>query len=187
MDLLMGKFGQDWDPAQLGLIEGSKVSSFAAELLLAPICEEMTARGVGQVINYADNFLLMAKSNSELRELRNILRKGLHTHPAGPLQVKDLLGIQFSNGPFIFLGYKFSPVGNDLVCTWGPKAETNARKMRREGHRLLSSKMPETRKEIAFQKLKEKHLGIVNAFPEWLEGPDLHRKKMQPLERHLHR
>jgi hypothetical protein len=185
MDLLMGKFGEDWDPAQLGLIEGSKVSSFAAELLLAPICEELTARGAGQVINYADNFLLMAKSNSELRELRNILRKGLHTHPAGPLQVKDLQGIQSSNRPFIFLGYKFTPVGGDLVCTWGPKAETNARKVRREGHRLLSSKMPDARKEMAFQKLVERHLGIVNAFPEWLEGPDLHRKKMQTMESHL--
>lgn len=187
MELLMAKFGQDWDPAQLGLIEGSKVSSFAAELLLAPICEEMTARGVGQVINYADNFLLMAKSNSELRELRNILRKGLHTHPAGPLQVKDLHGIQSSNGPFIFLGYKFTPVGGDLVCAWGPKAETNARKVRREGHRTLSSGMPEARKEMTFQKLVKRHLAIINAFPEWLEGPELHRKKMQPLECHLQR
>jgi len=185
MDLFMARFGEDWDPAQLGLIEGSKVSSFAAELLLAPVCDDLVARGAGQVVNYADNFLLMARSKSELSELCNILREGLHTHPAGPLQVKALPRPVRPQEPFEFLGYKFLPNGENLSCMWGRKAETKARKVRRDGHRVLASKMPPVQKEREFSQLMRKHRGIVGAFPEWRDGVDFHRTKMEALRRHF--
>ena len=187
MEQFMELFGEDWDPAQLGLIEGSKASSFAAELLLAPVCDELTESGLGQVVNYADNFLLMAKSKSELTRLTHILREGLHTHLAGPLQVKDLPKATKPQEPFEFLGYKFLPDGDCLCCTWGEKAETKARKIRRDGHRILTSGMSLEAKERKFNRIQQQHCGIVGAFPEWREGKSFHHKKMRALDRHLQR
>lgn len=187
MEQFMEMFGEDWDPAQLGLIEGSKASPFAAELLLAPVCEALTKSGLGRVVNYADNFVLMAKSKSELKKLTNILRKGLHTHPAGPLQVKDLRNVTKPQMSFEFLGYKFLPAGDCLRSTWGEKAETKARKLRMYGHRVLTSGMPIKTKQREFDLIRQKHCGIVGAFPEWREGKSFHQTKIRALGRHLKR
>lgn len=185
MELLYERFGEDWDPAQLGLIEGSKVSSFAAELLLAPVCDDLAVSGLGRVVNYADNFLLMAKTKRGLTKLIKILREGLHTHPAGPLKVKDFPTHVAPQNEFEFLGYKFLPNGKRLSCTWGKRAETKARKLRREGHRLLTSSMPQDRKASEFERIQKKHCSIVGAFPEWPDRMNYHHSKMRALADHI--
>ncbi len=187
MELFMELFGEDWDLTQLGLIEGSKASPFAAELLLAPICDDLAKRGAGRVINYADNFLLMAKSKSELTKLYNLLREGLHTHPAGPLQVKETPKRTRPQESFEFLGYKFLPNGESLQCTWAKKSETKAKRIRREGHRLLSSNMPNIQKCGIYKDVCKKHRELVAAFPMWPENMEFHETKMRALKRHIAR
>lgn len=185
MELFMERFGQDWDPAQLGLIEGSSASPFASELLLAPVCEVLASCGYGRVVNYADNFLLMAKSQGDLRKLYNTLRKELRAHPAGPLQVNECFRSYQPGRAFEFLGYRFTPSNGTLACSLGSRSETKARKLRLSAHRNLTSSMPYKSKRQVFSETKSRHGAIIAAFPEWTGGQQFHESKMAVLEQHL--
>lgn len=68
---------------QWGIPQGSAISSFVAEMLLAPAIAQLPDCGVA--VAYADNVLLLAKSHDEMVTMTKSLQCALAAHPAGPL------------------------------------------------------------------------------------------------------
>ncbi len=181
--LFAGLYGEDFSCAQQGLIEGSRVSPFIVEMLLAPVCRALQARGLGQVVNYADNFLLMARSRDALVTLENILRDELRDHPVGALTVRDCMRDYVPGYSFDFLGYRLEPNGSRLTALLGRKSEKKLREIRRKGYRELNSDMPLARKRRVFRALEKEHKATLRALSCFLGGRDYHNSKMEPLRR----
>jgi len=181
MELFQEHFRLEWDPDQQGLIQGSKASPYAAELLLAPVCIAVSECGSGMVVNYADNFFLMAKSHGELSNLNKILGESLRAHPAGPLLGQFMPESITPGASFEILGYKLLPKNGKLRVKMSTKNQAKARSIRRKTYRVLNSKMPLHLKIRAFESLQKDHKSLVYAFTEWKKGKQYHEKKMRPL------
>ena len=88
--------------ARQGIPQGSAVSPLVAEVVLAPV---FTALPDGvRVINYADNFLILAPSEAETCSIIDALRSACKSLPAGPLRLAAKEP-QPSSEEFDFLGY----------------------------------------------------------------------------------
>ncbi|WP_162933323.1 hypothetical protein [Sulfitobacter mediterraneus] len=185
MDFIEETFRDDWDRARQGLIEGSRVSPFVAELLLAPVCEALSECSRTKVINYADNFLLMAKTPRGLKTIADKLQDELCTHPVGPLQVNPKTSRNGPNDSFDFLGYRCNPDDGKLVFSWSEQAEAKARKLRKRAHKKLTSKTPFDDKLAIFEKVQRRHQGLVGAYPLWKDRQEFHQQKMAKLQLHL--
>jgi hypothetical protein len=98
-------YSEDLTEARRGIAQGSATSSVVAEILLSFAIERLPA--FGAVLTYADNFLLLTKSNEEAVAMRKALRCVLQAHPAGPLQLKEPK-IYGSGQAVEFLGYALS-------------------------------------------------------------------------------
>lgn len=86
--------------AQFGIPQGSATSSILAEWLLA---DAIKALPHGTAVCYADNLLLLAKSENDVASMVSALRSALKSHPAGPLGIKIK---KFPAGqPIEFLGH----------------------------------------------------------------------------------
>jgi len=97
-----------------GIPQGSAVSSLLAEVVLAPLFTALP-EGV-PVINFADNFLILAPSKAEACSNVNALRCACESLPAGPLRL-------VANEPrpstewFEFLGYSMrAHEGKASIC-----------------------------------------------------------------------
>jgi len=186
MDVLAELYGEDWVRAQQGLIEGALCSSRVAELLLADICQVLGVPDYGRLVNYADNFLLMARSQSDAAQLLAVLQDALLVHPAGPLTVKEDLNLVPHGHAFEFLGYRFTPSQAELAVTWSSGNEAKARTLRRDCYRILgSSRMPFARKASVLAETEGKHRNFVYSFASWPGARALHEEKMGPLRRML--
>jgi hypothetical protein len=80
-------FAEDIAEARRGIPQGSAVSPLVAEMLLAPVLAQLPDCGI--VLNYADNFLIMAGTEKEAVSIRKSLWSALEAHPAGPLIPKE--------------------------------------------------------------------------------------------------
>lgn len=179
-DIFQGFFGDDWEIARQGLMQGAKCSGHATEILLAPVCQACTDSGLGQVINYADDFLLMARSQNELLRLTAILALACRRHPAGALRVTRTLSPQ--REPFEFLGYQFTPGRRNLLKPrWAEKHELKARSSRRRTYGTLHSDADRQTKQRALEDCISFHRNSVRSFPAWVGGADYVEKKLRPL------
>lgn len=185
MELFHGLHGEDWEEAQQGLIEGSKVSPFVAELLLAPVCQAILVSGAGVVINYADNFLLMAKTKRGLETMKTILREELRTHPAGPLTVEEVYNKFSHNFAFDFLGYKLVPVNSTLTPEISEKNEKKARKIRSRAYQAIRSNLPENEIRKLVQQRVQEHRDLLAAFPLWAGAEAYQSRKLDALQRNM--
>ncbi|MBY6066220.1 hypothetical protein KUW17_05665 [Leisingera aquaemixtae] len=181
------KFGlmdADWGSARSGLTEGSKVSPFAAELLLAWVLKNVPD-GAWRIVNYADNYLCLCKSENAAFELRDILQKLLHQHPAGPLKAKQFPKIYAPNEAFPFLGYHLvpkNPLG--LHVWWSEEAEKKAKRLRRTTYKVLSSpSLSKSQRKVRFRWFEKKHWAIVNGYPSWKEGKQFHWDKFAKIKK----
>lgn len=173
--------GDDWITAQQGLCAGSKVSPFVAEKLLARVCDDLLASGAIRVVNFVDNFLLMAKSKRELGKAKWRLRGLLHDHPAGPLWVKETIPLARRSGSFEFLGYVLTPTQTGLYAEPKPQILEKLSTLRRKAYRVLNSNMPYQKKLEYYEDMERSHRCTVASFQHWQEGPSFHRRKMEPL------
>jgi hypothetical protein len=180
---VFGMMEDDWGSARLGLTEGSMVSPYAAELLLAWVLENVPD-GAWRIVNYADNFLCLCESESAANELRDILRELLHKHPAGPLKAKQFPKIFAPEEAFTFLGYYLVPrptIG--LAPIWSERANAKAREIRRSAYKkLCSPTLSYANKKSKLKLVVRKHKAIVNGYPLWKEGKAFHEFKMAKLE-----
>ncbi|MDQ1900711.1 hypothetical protein RAH32_09690 [Paracoccus sp. WLY502] len=183
MELFRGLHGEDWDEAQQGLIEGSKVSPFVAELLLAPVCQAILASGAGVVINYADNFLLMAKTKCGLETMKTILREKLRTHPAGPLTVGEVYAKFALNSAFDFLGYKLVPGVSSLNPEISERNERKARKIRSQAYKAIRSNLSKEKLSEYIKHCVREHRSLLNAFPLWEGAEAYESRKLSALLR----
>jgi hypothetical protein len=96
--------------ARLGISQGSAASPLVAEAMIAIALENIPNLGVN--IAYADNVLLLAKSESDVVSMTEALLAALKAHPVGRLRPRRKV---FKPGqPIRYLGHVLSPL-NDLV------------------------------------------------------------------------
>jgi hypothetical protein len=69
--------------ARRGIPHGSTVSALVAEIVMASVLKALP--GIGHVVNYADNTLVMAKTKEAALSLAKTVRLALLGHPVGPL------------------------------------------------------------------------------------------------------
>jgi hypothetical protein len=91
--------------ARWGFPQGSAASSLLAEMLLAPVLQQLPTGG--KVFGYVDNFLVMAKSENDAVSITKALESALKAHFAGPLRPK--IKRRFHPGePIEFLGHRLA-------------------------------------------------------------------------------
>lgn len=84
---MLDLFSEDLTEARRGIAQGSAASNVVAEILLSSVLAQLPECGVA--LSYADNILLLTKSNQEAVSMRKALGSVLHAHPAGPLALKE--------------------------------------------------------------------------------------------------
>jgi hypothetical protein len=89
--------------ARRGLPQGSATSTLAAEISLAPLFNSLPAGGV--MLGYADNFLAMAKDESDVMSTTLAFWSAAKAHPAGHFQPKKPL-IYGPDSPIEWLGHE---------------------------------------------------------------------------------
>lgn len=110
-DILAEELAEEFSEGRRGLPQGSAVSSYLMELLLAPLIA--TAPEGGRLVGYADNILVMSKTEDDTVSMLFSLGAALKGHPAGPF--KSRRGEVSSPGTeFEFLGYEFQPSHGDV-------------------------------------------------------------------------
>ena len=174
------KLDPDWVQARQGLTQGSLVSPFACELLLAWVVERLP-KSKGRLVNYADNFLLMCKSENEARELQTILEELLRQHPAGPLKVNPYKPVYKPGQPFEFLGYPIEPYGGKATVGWPERAKRKGKKQRARVYSLLLSSVSVERKANAINRLYRNQRDLIAGYQEWQGGKAYFRKKMSKI------
>ena len=70
-----------------GISQGAATSPLVAEMMLASVFKVLP--DCGAVTAYADNFLVMGKTESEVLSISEALRSAIKAHPAGPLWPKE--------------------------------------------------------------------------------------------------
>jgi Reverse transcriptase (RNA-dependent DNA polymerase) len=118
----LGPFGPAGDPkasmtlegmlaaARQGIPQGSAVSPFIAETMLAIALREVPK--LGDIVAYGDNCLLLAKEESDMVTMIEALESALEAHPVGLLTPKRRL---FKLGaPVEFLGHRLIPHGSKI-------------------------------------------------------------------------
>jgi len=172
--LFSSLYEDEIEAARRGIPQGSAVSPLVAECLLAPVLAQMPNHGI--VLNYADNFLVMAKQEAEVVSMQQTLRCALKAHPAGPLLPKK----PKSYGPgqaVEFLGHILTFEHGACRVEPSPK---NAVKFKVEFERKLKHAMannlsPYMRRR-RFLDLLGYIVGWSNAFSLW-KGAIQHRKQ----------
>ena len=177
---VLAHMDSDWEPARQGLTEGSLVSPFVCELLLAWVVERLP-KSKGRLINFADNFLFMCESENEVMELHNILQELLFKHPAGPLKVKPYKTVFKPGQPFEFLGYWIEPYGGEASVRWPERADKKSRKQRGRVYNLLLSSVSLERKANAINNLFKRQRNLISGYQEWQNGKNYFRTKMTNL------
>jgi hypothetical protein len=90
--------------ARRGIPQGSAASTILTEMLLAPLLFQVPT--VGAVVAYADNILVLAKSESDADAMTESLGLALKKHPAGHL--RPTIKFFRAGGPIDFLGHRLT-------------------------------------------------------------------------------
>ncbi len=155
--------------ARCGLMQGSAASPLASELLLAEVMRVMTD-APGPVVNYADNFVLMAKTPNDALTMYKALFVLLRKHPAGPLSLKIEWRTFKDNGCFEFLGYIFEVTEKGFsIEPTNDNRQKFHEQVNREYKRILSKDMSPTRRMARIKELR----GYVNSWTgAFIEAPE---------------
>jgi len=104
----------EFAPVRRGLPQGSAASPLVAEMLLAPLFENLPEGG--RSIGYVDNFLAMGKSESGAVSMTEAFWSALEAHPAGQLKAKNPL-IYEPGKPIQFLGHQLRLTDGEVVIS----------------------------------------------------------------------
>lgn len=125
--------------ARQGIPQGSAVSPFIAETMLAIALREVPK--LGDIVAYGDNCLLLAKEESDLVTMTEALETAFKAHPVGLITPKRKL---FNPGqPVEFLGHCLTPQsgGKTRIEPSQKNWEKFERKMKRQLNRLKYEKL----------------------------------------------
>ena len=137
--------------ARRGIPQGSAASTILAEMLLAPLLFQVPT--AGEVVAYADNILVLAKSESDADAMTESLGLALKKHPAGHLWPK----IKFfrAGGPIDFLGHRLTGHSDQLRVQPTPEnREKFERKMKKGLAQLTKSTLPPAARDRLVRDLK---------------------------------
>jgi RNA-directed DNA polymerase len=98
--------GKGWQPTEKGTPQGAVISPLLANIYLNPL-DHVMAQGGGEMVRYADDFVILCQSEKEAQEVLEQLRQwvagaGLTLHPT-----KTRIVNASHRGGFDFLGYHF--------------------------------------------------------------------------------
>ena len=116
--------------ARRGIPQGSAVASIAAEMLLAGPLKSLPDDA--RVVCYADNMLILAKSEAGAVSICNILWSALKAHPVGHLQPK-IKSHSKTKEAFDFLGHRIKQVGTSVSIVPTPENTAAFDKRLRKG------------------------------------------------------
>jgi hypothetical protein len=137
--------------ARQGIPQGSAASDIIAEAMIAIVLKQVPSPGV--IVAYADNILLLAKSESDVASMIEALGAALEAHPVGRLRpsVKAFAPVE----PIEFLGHL-------LRCTEGvvriEPSPRNLQKFETEVTRRLSC-LSNTKLPSGIRRKRRKELG----------------------------
>ena len=163
-----------WRRALEGLTEGNCASPVACEMLLAWVCEKLPQDWPEvRLVNYADNFLIMATSANDVQHAVVLLREYLSEHPAAPPNKPITATTDFSDHgkPFPFLGYWLEPRSHGLVANASNRGFSKLADLRCKAlHKCRSKQIsPDSRSEI-LNEVWHKQVAIVGGYSLWLHG-----------------
>ena len=92
------------ESARRGLTQGASHSPIVAEMVVGKVMA--TVPSGTEVINYADNFLLLGRTKREVEEALETLKAAVRQCPAGCFELKAKTARRCADG-FDFLGYRF--------------------------------------------------------------------------------
>lgn len=162
-----------------GLPQGSAVSSYVMELLLAPILAD-APNGV-RLVGYADNILVMGMTDDDMVSMLFSLGAALKEHPVGPFS-STCGEITSPKEEFGFLGYEFQP---EPV---GVKLAPSSRKLAEFQHkfdigldRLEQTKMSAKRRKKIKANLRRYVRGWCAGFSFWSKIESFRENRMKDI------
>ena len=136
-----------------GLIQGSAISSLVFETLLAPALSALPM--CGRCVSYADNILVMAKTENEFALMMDKLGGLLKEHPAGPLMPR----IESINEPteeFVFIGHRIFVSNSGYMAAPSNENKANFWRELFEGLTIVK----DTKLDIKTRKCKAEHMKV---------------------------
>jgi hypothetical protein len=139
--------------ARRGIPQGSAASPILAEMLLAPLLFQVPAGDAFAVVAYADNILVMAKSESDADAMTESLGLALKKHPAG--QLWPTIKAFPAGGPIDFLGHRLTGHGDAVRIQPTPENwEKFEHKMNRGLARFKKASLAPTARDRLLLQLK---------------------------------
>lgn len=143
--------------ARCGLPQGSVLSPYVAELVIARIIAEVGPLRRFPLVNYSDNFGLICSAD-EATHLEQTLREGFGSHPAGPFDLR-FTRTQLS-AECRFAGYSFSLQDNGKCDVWVRETDWRNR------FAYWADKLQNEPRDRAMKNINGM-LGYLRAFPHW--------------------
>jgi hypothetical protein len=104
--------------ARRGIPQGSAASAMVAEMLLAWSLDQLPTGS--EFVAFADNILVMGKSQHEALSVSSALRSALKAHPAGPLRPNFPKWFK-AGTPILFLGHALTPTKTGIKIEPSPE------------------------------------------------------------------
>lgn len=163
-----------WLASLEGLTEGNCASPVACEILLAWLCEKLPQDWPSvRLVNYADNFLVMATCAKDAHTAATLLQEYLSEHPAAPPNktITASTDVAKLGNPFPFLGYWMCPKGGELRAVISEKGRKKLKCQRRKAYKALGQPLasPSDRAEI-LNEVWFKHEAVLSGYRLWAEG-----------------
>ena len=98
--------GKGWQPTEAGTPQGAVVSPLLANIYLSPLDHIMAQRG-RQMVRYADDLVILCKTEPEAQEVMEQLRQWTHAAGLTLHPTKTRIVDASQKGGFDFLGYHF--------------------------------------------------------------------------------
>lgn len=143
--------------ARRGLPQGSVLSPFVAEMVIARIIQESGSLRSYPLVNYSDNFGIVCDAD-EVQRLEQALRGDFQSHLAGPFDLRST--IRAVTDECRFSGYSFR-LGSDGECRFWVREEHW-----RERFAYFADRLQNERKRRAKTNI-ERMVAYLRAFPLW--------------------
>ncbi|TIQ44616.1 reverse transcriptase domain-containing protein [Mesorhizobium sp.] len=104
--------------AQLGIPQGSATSALILDYVLAPVFHQLPKHG--EIVGYADNILVMGKSEDDAVSMTLALWTALEANPAGHFRPKEPKASE-PGDPTDFLGYRLTLIDGSVRIEPTPK------------------------------------------------------------------
>jgi len=163
-----------WLASLEGLTEGNCASPVACEILLAWLCEKLPQDWPSvRLVNYADNFLVMATCAKDAHTAATLLQEYLSEHPAAPPNktITASTDVAKLGQPFSFLGYWMCPQEGKLRAVISEKGRKKLKSQRRKAYSALGQPLasPSDRAEI-LNEVWFSHEAVLSGYRLWAEG-----------------